>query len=53
MGVASAIQFRQVVRSLGEKEIPRRYWVNMGVVLNFLLAGIALLLALYFVAASS
>lgn len=52
MGVASAIQFRQVVRGLGEKEIPRVYWVNMGVVLNFILAGIALVLALYFVASS-
>lgn len=52
MGVASAIQFRQVVRGLGEKEIPRGYWVNMGVVLNFILAGIALVLALYFVVTS-
>ena len=52
MGVASAIQFRQVVRGLGEKEIPRGYWVNMGVVLNFILAGIALVLAIYFVASS-
>lgn len=52
MGVASAIQFRQVVRGLGEKEIPRGYWVNMGVVLNFILAGIALVLALYFVETS-
>ena len=52
MGVASAIQFRQVVRGLGEKEIPRGYWVNMGVVLNFILAGIALVLAIYCVASS-
>lgn len=52
MGVASAIQFRQVVSGLGEKEIPRGYWVNMGVVLNFILAGIALVLAIYFVATS-
>jgi putative membrane protein len=53
MGVASAIQFRQVVRGLGEKEIPRGYWVNMGVVLNFILASIALVLAIYFVVSSS
>lgn len=52
MGVTSAIQFRQVMRGLGEKEIPRGYWVNMGVVLNFILAGIALVLAIYFVATS-
>ncbi len=53
IGVVSAIQFRQVVRGLGEKEIPRGYWVNMGVVINFILAGIALVLALYFVASSA
>ncbi len=53
IGVVSAIQFRQVVRGLGEKEIPRGYWVNMGVVINFVLAGIALVLALYFVASSA
>jgi len=53
IGVMSAIQFRQVVRGLGEKEIPRGYWVNMGVVINFILAGIALVLALYFVASSA
>jgi putative membrane protein len=52
MAVASAIQFRQVVQGLGEKEIPRGYWVNMGVVLNFILARLALVLALYFVASS-
>lgn len=53
IGVVSAIQFRQVVRGLGEKEIPRGYWVNMGVVINFVLASIALVLALYFVASSA
>lgn len=53
IGVVSAIQFRQVVRGLGEKEIPRGYWVNMGVLINFVLAGIALILALYFVASSA
>lgn len=53
MGVLSAIQFRQVVKGLGEKEIPRGYWTNMGVLLNFILAGIALTLAVYFVASSA
>ena len=52
MGIASAIQFRNVVRGLGEKEIPRGYWVNMGVLLNFALSAIALVLAAYFVASS-
>lgn len=53
MAVVSALQFRRVVRGLGEKEIPRGYWVNMGVVLNFALAGIALVLAIYFIATST
>lgn len=53
MSVTSAIQFRRVVHGLGEKEIPRGYWVNMGVVLNFSLATIALVLAVYFVTSSS
>lgn len=45
----SALQFRNVVRGLGEKEIPRGYWTQMGVWLNYLLAIIALVLAVHFV----
>jgi putative membrane protein len=47
--IGSALQYRAVVRSLSEKEIPRGYWTNMGVWLNFLLAVVALALALHFV----
>ena len=47
--IGSALQFRSVVRGLGEKEIPRDYWTNMGVWLNFLLAAAALALAVHFV----
>lgn len=47
--VTSALQFRAVVRGLGEKEIPRGYWTSMGVWLNFLLALVALALAIHFV----
>jgi len=47
--VASALQFRSVVRHLGEKEIPRGYWTQMGVWLNYALAAVALALAVHFV----
>jgi putative membrane protein len=50
--VASALQFRTVVRDLGEKEIPRGYWINIGVWLNFALAVVAVALAAYFVQSS-
>ena len=50
--VASALQFRNVVRGLGESEIPRGYWVDFGVWMNFALAIVALALALHFVASA-
>lgn len=49
VSVISAMQFRTVVRGLGELEIPRGYWTGVGVWLNFLLALIALALAAHFV----
>jgi putative membrane protein len=49
VAVISALQFHAVVRSLGEKEIPRGYWTHLGVWLNFLLALVALALAVHFV----
>ena len=30
VSLVSAMQFRTVVRGLGEKEIPRGYWTNLG-----------------------
>jgi putative membrane protein len=45
----SALQFRRVVQGLGEKEIPRGYWTQLGVWLNFLLAAVALALAVHIV----
>ena len=30
IGIVSAIQSRNLLRGLGEKEIPRGHWVNMG-----------------------
>lgn len=49
VAVVSALQFRTVIRGLGEKEIPRGYWTHLGVWLNFALALVALALAVHFV----
>ena len=49
ISVISAMQFRTVLRGLGENEIPRGYWTNLGVWLNFVLAFVALALAIHFV----
>ncbi|WP_394787281.1 hypothetical protein [Rhodoferax sp.] len=49
VAVTSALQFRAVVHGLGEKEIPRGYRTNMAVWLNFVLALVALALAVNFV----
>lgn len=49
VAVLSALQFRSVIRGLGEKEIPRGYWTGMGVWLNFALAVVGLALAVHFV----
>jgi putative membrane protein len=52
VAVISALQFRTVVPCLGEKEIPRGYWTNLGVWLNFVLAVVVLALAVHFVSSS-
>jgi len=49
VSVVSALQFRTVLSGLGEKEIPRGYWTSLGGWLNFLLAVVALALAVHFV----
>jgi putative membrane protein len=51
VSVVSALQFRTVLRGLGEKEIPRG-WTSLGVWLNFVLAAVALALAVHFVTSS-
>jgi putative membrane protein len=52
VAVVSALQFRTVVRGLGEKEIPRGYRTNLGVWLNYVLAIVALALAVHFVSST-
>ena len=50
VAVISALQFRAVVRGLGEREITRNCWTQLGVWLNFILALVGLALAIHFVA---
>lgn len=52
VSLVSALQFRRVLRGLGAAEIPRGYWTSFGVWLNLILAGIALLVAVFFVASA-
>lgn len=51
LGVAlltlSVRQYRQVVKTLGAKEIPPGYWVNGGVLTNIAMALLGLALAAY------
>lgn len=49
VSVVSALQFRTVLRSLGEKEVPRGYWTGLGLWINATLAAVALALAVHFV----
>ena len=49
VSLVSALQFRTVLRSLGEQEVPRGYWTGLGIWLNIVLAAVALALAVHFV----
>jgi putative membrane protein len=51
--VLSARQFRLVVRTLGEAEVPRGYWIAPTVWLNYLLAAIGIALAVHFLLAEA
>jgi len=52
VAVLAAFQFRRVVAGLGEKEVPRGYWTNLGVWTNFALGALALAMAGYFIGGS-
>lgn len=47
--IVSIIQFRRVAKGFGEEEIPVGYWIDAGMWMNFVLAGVALALVIYFV----
>jgi putative membrane protein len=48
VALISARQFRQVARNLDPAVVPPRYWTQIGVVLNVIIAAIALIFALHF-----
>jgi putative membrane protein len=53
VALISARQFRQVARSLDPVVVPPGYWTQVGVVLNVLIAAIALMFALHFMLAAN
>jgi putative membrane protein len=52
VALISARQFRQVARSLDPAVVPPGYWTQVGVVLNVIIAVIALIFALHFLLAA-
>jgi inner membrane protein YidH len=52
VALISARQFRQVARNLDPAVVPPGYWTQIGVVLNVILAVIALVFALHFLVAA-
>ena len=48
VALISARQFRQVARNLDPAVVPPGYWTQIGVVLNIVIAAIALIFALHF-----
>lgn len=49
VALVSARQFRQVLRSLAPEVVPPGYWIHAGVLLNGLIAVVAIVLAVHFV----
>jgi putative membrane protein len=52
VALISARQFRQVARNLDPAVVPPGYWTQIGVVLNVIIALIALIFALHFLMAA-
>ena len=48
VALISARQFRQVAKNLDPTVVPPGYWTQIGVVLNVIIAAIALIFALHF-----
>ena len=53
VALISARQFRQVARNLDPVVVPPGYWTQVGVVLNVVIAIIALIFALHFMLAAN
>ena len=52
VALISARQFRQVAKNLDPAVVPPGYWTRIGVLLNVIIAAIALVLALHFLFAA-
>ena len=52
VALISARQFRQVAKNLDPGVVPPGYWTQIGVILNVVIAVIALVLALHFILAA-
>lgn len=48
VAVLSAVQYRNVLKTMKPVEIPEGYWVNLGTYSNLILAGFGILISLYF-----
>jgi len=53
IALIAARQFRQVLKNLAPEVVPPGYWTNMGVVLNGILAAVAVVLAVHFMWAAT
>jgi len=51
LNIASVVQYRRGVASLGPAEFPPRYWPNLAVFTTLAVAALGLLLAVYVVLA--
>lgn len=49
LAVFASVQYRRVLKTLGQAEIPKGYWVNLGVATNLAIALLGLALAAYIV----
>ncbi|HEY3306801.1 MAG TPA: DUF202 domain-containing protein [Candidatus Binatia bacterium] len=48
VAVLSAVQYRNVLKTMKPVETPEGYWVNLGTYSNLILAGFGVLISVYF-----
>ncbi|MGH7769514.1 MAG: YidH family protein [Candidatus Binatia bacterium] len=48
VAVLSAVQYKNVLKTMKPVEIPEGYWVNLGTYSNLILAGFGVLISIYF-----
>jgi putative membrane protein len=47
LSVVSTLQYRRVLKTLRREEIPKGYWLHLGVVTNLILGALGVLVAIY------